>query len=92
MFRKHYKEIIDAVLDFDYSNMSDIGPYFVIEAIVKRVPEVSRDMLDYFWEDLPLTLSKSTQRMIEEEKQKSMRTYMQDYVNNQLKESGLRRK
>lgn len=73
MFRKHYKEIIDAVLDFDYSNMSDIGPYFVIEAIVKRVPEVSRDMLDYFWEDLPLTLSKTTQRMIEKEKQKSMK-------------------
>ena len=49
-------------------------------------------MLDYFWEDLPLTLSKSTQRMIEEEKQKSMRIYMQGYVNNQLKESELRRK
>ena len=73
MFRKHYKEIIDAVLDFDYLNMSDIGPYFVIEAIVKRVPEVSRDMLDYFWEDLPLTLSKLTQRMIEAEKKKSMK-------------------
>ena len=43
------------------------------EAIVKRVPEVSRDMLDYFWEDLPLTLSKSTQRMIEAEKKKSMK-------------------
>lgn len=73
MFRKHYKEIIDAILDFDYSNMSDIGPFFVISAIMKRVPEISRDMLHYFWEDLPLTLSKSTQRMIEEEKQKSMK-------------------
>lgn len=73
MFRKHYKEIIDAVLDFDYPNKSDVGPHFVIEAIIERVPELSRDMLYYFWEDLPLTLSKSTQRMIEEEKQKSMK-------------------
>jgi hypothetical protein len=74
MFRKHYKEIIDAVLDFDYSNMSGgVGSYFVIKHIIERVPELSRDMLYYFWEDLPLTLSKSTQRMIEEEKLKSMK-------------------
>lgn len=73
MFRKHYKEIIDAVLDFDYSNMSDIGPYFVISAIEKRILEISREMIQYFCDDLPLTLSKSTQRMIEAEKKKSMK-------------------
>ena len=74
MFRKHYKEIIDAVLDFEYPNESCIGSYFVISEIEKRIPEISRDMIHYFWEDLPLTLSKSTQRMIEKEKQKSMKT------------------
>ena len=73
MYRKHYKEIIDAVLDFDYSNMSNIGLYFVISAIEKGVPEISRAMIQYFCDYLPLTLSKSTQRMIEKEKQKSMK-------------------
>ena len=73
MFRKHYKEIIDVVLDFEYPDGTCVGPYFVISEIEERVPEISRDMLHYFWEDLPLTLSKTTQRMIEKEKQKSMK-------------------
>ena len=69
MYRKHYKEIIDAVLDYKYSNISNV----LISEIEERVPEITRDMLHYFWEDLPLTLSKATQRMIEKEKQKSMK-------------------
>lgn len=73
LFRKHYKEIIDVVLDFDYPDGTCVGPYFVISEIEERVPEISREMIQYFCDDLPLTLSKSTQRMIEKEKERSMK-------------------
>ena len=62
------------VLNFDYPDRTSAGKFFVvISAIEKRILEISREMIQYFCDDLPLTLSKSTQRMIEAEKKKSMK-------------------
>ena len=64
--------IMDRTGISDHGNTC-VGPYFVISEIEERVPEISREMIQYFCDDLPLTLSKSTQRMIEKEKERSMK-------------------
>ena len=73
MFRKHYKEIADIMANNDvYPDNSSGGGAYLIDALLKGVPEISKEQLMYFRHDLPWTLEKRTQGMIEEEKQRSL--------------------
>lgn len=69
LYRKYYKEIIGAISEencFPDSNCGG-GPY-LRDAILKRVPEMTKQQLLMIWDDIPLALEKRTQDWITQEK------------------------
>lgn len=69
-FRKYYKEIFETVCNFDgYESEGSGGGGFIIAAVLKAVPQITKRQLEFIWHDIPLVLEARTQRYIKEELQ-----------------------
>lgn len=72
-YRKYYKEIMEVVVNYDgYPDAGSGGGGFLIDEILRKVPQLTEKQLKFFIKDIPFVLEKRTQDYIEEEKQKSL--------------------
>ena len=72
-YQKYYKKIMDVIVNADiYPDNACGGQRFLINAILKGVPEITKEQLMYFRHDLPWVLEKRTQEVIERETQRSL--------------------
>jgi len=70
MYRKHYKEILDAISEENcFPDSCSGGGVYLRDAILKKVPEITEEQLRIIWRELPFVLEKRTQEWIEREKQ-----------------------
>ena len=70
MYRKHYKEILDAISEENcFPDSCSGGGVYLRDAILKKVPEITEEQLRIIWRELPFVLEKRTQDWIEREKQ-----------------------
>ena len=70
MYRKHYKEILDAISEENcFPDSCSGGGAYLRDAILKKVPEITEEQLRIIWRELPFVLEKRTQEWIEREKQ-----------------------
>ena len=70
MYRKYYKEILDAISEENcFPDSCSGGGVYLREAILKKVPEITEEQLRMIWRELPFVIEKRTQDWIEREKQ-----------------------
>ena len=73
LYGKYYREIIDAIANFDgYPSKNSGGGGYLIEEVLEKVPQISKKQLMYFWYDVPKVIEKRTQEVIEQERQRSL--------------------
>ena len=83
MYRKHYKEILDAISEENcFPDSCSGGGVYLREAILKKVPEITEEQLRMIWRELPFVLEKRTQDWIERERQ-----FSEKYIREQRKET-----
>lgn len=67
-YYKYYPRILNAISSVNnFPDNGSGGGGYLIEAILKAVPEISREQLKMFWHDVPLVLEKRTQDRLEEQ-------------------------
>lgn len=70
IYRKYYKEILDAISEENcFPDSCSGGGVYLREAILKKVPEITEEQLRMIWRELPFVIEKRTQDWIEREKQ-----------------------
>ena len=73
LYGKYYREIIDAIANFDgYQSDTSGGGGYLIEEVLEKVPQISKKQLMYFWYDVPKVIEKRTQEVIDQERQRSL--------------------
>lgn len=65
MYRKHYKEILDAISEENcFPDSCSGGGVYLRDAILKKVPEITEEQLRIIWRELPFVLEKRTQEWL----------------------------
>lgn len=72
LYRKYYKEIMEVVTKYEYPSESHGGGGYLINAILEKIPEITKRQLMLFWKEVPLVLEKRTQEVIRKEQKKSL--------------------